>query len=177
MTNLYGNIVSNLACGLVGGPGLMSGRNIGPQVWSARSSYKAINNLIAYSRSTLSSSQAPATRANHSSERTLPTQWPCWTLLPTFSIISAFSITEVWFAMPLTKRSTLTRFTLPVRTVAQWNVRIDTDSLTCVLDLHGQATSIDVVQNIIRNIQQRTKATNWWVKAFFNGCVLLDREL
>lgn len=31
MTNLYGNIVSNLACGLIGGPGLLSGRNMGPQ--------------------------------------------------------------------------------------------------------------------------------------------------
>ena len=32
MTNLYGNIVSNLACGLIGGPGLLSGRNLGPKV-------------------------------------------------------------------------------------------------------------------------------------------------
>ncbi|CAG9768701.1 unnamed protein product [Ceutorhynchus assimilis] len=28
--NLYGNILSNIACGLVGGAGLMSGRNFGP---------------------------------------------------------------------------------------------------------------------------------------------------
>lgn len=33
MTNLYGTIVSNLACGLIGGPGLLSGKNIGPKVW------------------------------------------------------------------------------------------------------------------------------------------------
>ena len=32
MTNLYGTIVSNLACGLIGGPGLLSGRNMGPKV-------------------------------------------------------------------------------------------------------------------------------------------------
>ncbi len=29
MPNLYGNIISNIACGLVGGAGLVSGRNIG----------------------------------------------------------------------------------------------------------------------------------------------------
>lgn len=29
-TNLYGTIVSNLLCGLIGGPGLTSGRNLGP---------------------------------------------------------------------------------------------------------------------------------------------------
>lgn len=29
MPNLYGNILSNIACGLVGGPGLVSGKNVG----------------------------------------------------------------------------------------------------------------------------------------------------
>lgn len=29
MPNLYGNIISNIACGLVGGPGLVSGMNLG----------------------------------------------------------------------------------------------------------------------------------------------------
>ncbi|TKR64190.1 hypothetical protein L596_024769 [Steinernema carpocapsae] len=29
MPNLYGNIISNIACGLVGGPGLVSGINVG----------------------------------------------------------------------------------------------------------------------------------------------------
>ena len=29
------------------------------------------------------------------------------------------------------------------------------------LDLSGMATSIDVVQNIIRNIQEETKVQNW----------------
>lgn len=29
MPNLYGNIISNISCGLVGGPGLVSGMNIG----------------------------------------------------------------------------------------------------------------------------------------------------
>lgn len=29
MPNLYGNIISNIACGLVGGAGLTSGLNIG----------------------------------------------------------------------------------------------------------------------------------------------------
>ena len=28
-------------------------------------------------------------------------------------------------------------------------------------DLRGMATSIDVVQNIIRNIQEETKVQNW----------------
>lgn len=31
LTNLYGTIVSNLVCGLIGGPGLTAGRNIGPK--------------------------------------------------------------------------------------------------------------------------------------------------
>ncbi len=30
LTNLYGTIVSNLVCGLIGGPGLTAGANIGP---------------------------------------------------------------------------------------------------------------------------------------------------
>jgi isocitrate/isopropylmalate dehydrogenase len=32
MTNLYGTIVSNLICGLIGGAGLLSGRNYGYDV-------------------------------------------------------------------------------------------------------------------------------------------------
>jgi isocitrate dehydrogenase (NAD+) len=31
LTNLYGNIVSNLVAGLIGGPGLIGGSNYGPQ--------------------------------------------------------------------------------------------------------------------------------------------------
>jgi len=31
LTNLYGTIVSNLVCGLIGGPGVISGSNIGPR--------------------------------------------------------------------------------------------------------------------------------------------------
>jgi len=31
LTNLYGTIVSNLVCGLIGGPGTMAGANIGPR--------------------------------------------------------------------------------------------------------------------------------------------------
>jgi len=31
-TNLYGTIVSNVICGLIGGAGLFSGRNYGPEV-------------------------------------------------------------------------------------------------------------------------------------------------
>nr|CAD2197214.1 unnamed protein product [Meloidogyne enterolobii] len=31
MPNLYGNIISNIACGLVGGPGLVPGMNIGEE--------------------------------------------------------------------------------------------------------------------------------------------------
>merc|ERR1712241_645015 len=31
LTNLYGTIVSNLLCGLIGGPGVISGSNIGPR--------------------------------------------------------------------------------------------------------------------------------------------------
>merc|ERR1712142_1279527 len=31
LANLYGTIVSNLVCGLIGGPGVISGSNIGPR--------------------------------------------------------------------------------------------------------------------------------------------------
>ena len=31
LTNLYGTIVSNLLCGLIGGPGLTAGANYGPR--------------------------------------------------------------------------------------------------------------------------------------------------
>ena len=31
LTNLYGTIVSNLVCGLIGGPGVFSGANYGPK--------------------------------------------------------------------------------------------------------------------------------------------------
>merc|ERR1719317_637488 len=31
LTNLYGTIVSNLVCGLIGGPGTMAGINVGPR--------------------------------------------------------------------------------------------------------------------------------------------------
>jgi len=31
LTNLYGTIVTNLICGLLGGPGILSGANIGPK--------------------------------------------------------------------------------------------------------------------------------------------------
>lgn len=31
LTNLYGTIVSNLICGLIGGPGVLSGGNYGPR--------------------------------------------------------------------------------------------------------------------------------------------------
>ncbi len=31
LTNLYGTIVSNIICGLIGGPGILSGANYGPR--------------------------------------------------------------------------------------------------------------------------------------------------
>jgi len=31
LTNLYGTIVSNLVCGLTGGPGITAGANFGPR--------------------------------------------------------------------------------------------------------------------------------------------------
>ncbi len=31
LTNLYGTIVSNILCGLIGGPGILSGANMGPK--------------------------------------------------------------------------------------------------------------------------------------------------
>lgn len=40
MTNLYGTIVSNVICGLIGGAGLLSGGNYGDHVSYLRSSTK-----------------------------------------------------------------------------------------------------------------------------------------
>lgn len=37
MTNLYGSIVSNVVCGLIGGAGLLSGKNYGDHVWHIKS--------------------------------------------------------------------------------------------------------------------------------------------
>ena len=36
MPNLYGSVVSNLVCGLIGGPGLLSGVNVGSDVSTNR---------------------------------------------------------------------------------------------------------------------------------------------
>ena len=46
-TNLYGTIVSNVICGLVGGAGLLSGRNYGDHVCSVYLSYVLIKFLDA----------------------------------------------------------------------------------------------------------------------------------
>merc|ERR1712032_1005275 len=76
LTNLYGTIVSNLVCGLIGGPGTMSGSNVGPRMQSL--------NL------------PPETLAFHWWERTGQTLVPCsmhrLTCLPT----SVLTITQTW---------------------------------------------------------------------------------
>lgn len=80
MTNLYGTIVSNVICGLIGGAGLISGRNYGDHVSNraACSSFRnwGITFTIISTFSTPFSSQAPATQAQPLLARTSPIPWP-----------------------------------------------------------------------------------------------------
>ncbi len=48
MTNLYGTIVSNVICGLIGGAGLFSGRNYGDEVSLPSSHFACYNCSLSY---------------------------------------------------------------------------------------------------------------------------------
>ena len=44
LPNLYGNILTNIACGLVGGPGITSGRNYG----DTHAVFETVNYILIY---------------------------------------------------------------------------------------------------------------------------------
>jgi len=121
MTNLYGNIVSNLACGLLGGPGLLSGRNLGPK-------YAVFE---------------PGTRNTGKSIAGKNIANP-------IAMLSASA--KLLDHLGLNYHANLVQGAI-TKTINEDHVHTP--------DLRGMATSIDVVQNIIRNIQEETKVQNW----------------
>jgi len=121
MTNLYGNIVSNVACGLIGGPGLLSGQNIG-------------ENYAVFEPGTRNSG------ANIAGKNI------------------ANPIAMLTAGADLLQYLKLHHHAQLIYDAIYKTINIDRIHTP---DLRGQATSIDVVQNIIRNIQEETKARNW----------------
>lgn len=77
MTNLYGTIVSNVICGLIGGAGLLSGANYGDHVSgkSIRSMILIYRILFKYCFSSLSSNLARVILVQLLLEKILPIQW------------------------------------------------------------------------------------------------------
>lgn len=121
MTNLYGNIVSNVACGLIGGPGLLAGANLGSK-------------YAVFEPGTRNSGQSIAGK----------------NIGNPVAMLSA--------AADLLQYLRLTGHARLLYDAIDRTVNVD-----CIHtpDLRGQATSIDVVQNIIRIIQEQTKVRNW----------------
>ncbi|KAK8754481.1 hypothetical protein OTU49_016402, partial [Cherax quadricarinatus] len=117
MPNLYGNVVSNVVCGLVGGPGLLSGRNYG-------------EHFAVFEPGTRNTGASVAGRniAN-----------------PVAMLNSACDMLE---HLDLQSHADLIRDAID-RT-------LNVDKIHTA-DLGGQATSLDVVQNIIHVIQANTK--------------------
>lgn len=121
MPNLYGNVVSNVVCGLVGGPGLLSGRNYG-------------EHFAVFEPGTRNTGASVAGRniAN-----------------PVAMLNSACDMLE---HLDLQSHAHLIRDAID-RT-------LNVDKIHTA-DLGGQATSLDVVQNIIHVIQANTKDSSW----------------
>jgi len=121
MPNLYGNIVANLACGLIGGPGLLSGRNLGPK-------YAVFE---------------PGTRNTGKSIAGKNIGNPIAMLHASVKLLDHLG---------LNYHADLVQGAI-TKTINEDFIHTP--------DLSGMATSIDVVQNIIRNIQEETKVQNW----------------
>ena len=114
LTNLYGTIVSNLVCGLIGGPGTMAGINVGPR-------YAIFE---------------PATRNTGSSLVGTNRANPCAMLNASADMLAHLG---------LDYHSNLVREAVD-RTVNVDKVHTE--------DLGGNATSMDVVQNVIDHIKR-----------------------
>jgi len=121
MTNLYGNIVANVACGLIGGPGLLSGQNLG-------------TNYAVFEPGTRNSGKAISGK----------------NIANPIAMLSA--------SADLLQYLKLDHHAHLINDAIYKTVNIDRIHTP---DLRGQATSIDVVQNIIRIIQEETKVRNW----------------
>lgn len=114
LTNLYGTIVSNLICGLIGGPGILSGANYGPR-------YAVFE---------------PGTRNTGTKLAGTNTANPCAMLNASVDLLEHLHLDE---------HAQLIRSAI--------NKTINEDKVQTV-DLGGQATSMDVVQNIITHIKK-----------------------
>merc|ERR1712241_369938 len=114
LTNLYGTIVSNLLCGVLGGPGIISGKNLGPR-------YAIFE---------------PATRNTGTSLVGTNRANPCAMLNASADMLAHLS---------LDYHSNLVRDAVD-RTVNVDKVHTE--------DLGGNATSMDVVQNVIDHIKR-----------------------
>ncbi|XP_069694262.1 isocitrate dehydrogenase [NAD] subunit gamma, mitochondrial-like isoform X2 [Periplaneta americana] len=121
MTNLYGTIVSNVVCGLVGGAGLLSGKNYGDHYAIFEPGTRNTGTAIAGKNiaNPIAMLNASVDMLEHLGHR--------------------------YHANLIDKAIH--------RTVSE--DRIHTP------DLGGQATSIDVVQNIVKYLQETTKSSNW----------------
>jgi len=117
LTNLYGTIVTNLICGLIGGPGVISGANIGPR-------YAVFE---------------PGTRNTGSSLVGMNKANPCAMLNASADLLDH---------LKLDYHAQL------IRTAVDKTVNLDKIHTE---DLSGQATSIDVVQNVLNHIKAATK--------------------
>ncbi len=117
LTNLYGTIVTNLICGLIGGPGVISGANIGPR-------YAVFE---------------PGTRNTGSSLVGMNKANPCAMLNASADLLDH---------LKLDYHAQL------IRSAVDKTVNLDKIHTE---DLGGQATSIDVVQNVLNHIKAATK--------------------
>merc|ERR1719278_791482 len=113
LTNLYGTIVSNLVCGLIGGPGLISGTNLGPR-------YAIFE---------------PATRNTGTRLTGQNKANPC-------AMLNA--------SADMLKHLGLRHHSDLIKTAVFETINVDKIHTA---DLGGQATSTDVVQNVINHIK------------------------
>jgi len=117
LTNLYGTIVTNLICGLIGGPGIISGSNVGPR-------YAVFE---------------PGTRNTGSGISGLNKANPCAMLNASADLLAH---------LELDYHSKL------IRDAVNQTINVD---MIHTEDIGGQATSMDVVQNVINHIKNATK--------------------
>jgi len=113
LTNLYGTIVSNLVCGLIGGPGVISGTNLGPR-------YAVFE---------------PATRNTGSHLTGKNKANPCAMLNASADLLQHLGLQH---------QADL------IKTAVYQTINVDKIHTA---DLGGEATSADVVQNVINYIK------------------------
>ncbi|KAG0713823.1 Isocitrate dehydrogenase [NAD] subunit gamma, mitochondrial [Chionoecetes opilio] len=121
MPNLYGTVVSNVACGLAGGPGLLSGQNYG-------------EHFAVFE---------PGTRNTGTSVAGLNVANPVAMLNAACDMLNHLGLTQ---------HATLISDAI--------NKTINED-LVHTADIGGENTSLDVVQNIIKEVQQAMKDGEW----------------